>query len=65
MSECQGTLSSQGQEVSEESASCGVVSKGLLAFLGFLLCNAKFSSCLALPDYIRVLITWLVCGSFQ
>ena len=27
------------------------------------LCNAEFSPCWALPDYIRAL--WLVCGSFQ
>ena len=39
----------------------GVVPKGLLTFLGFfvclfLLCNAEFSPCWALPEYIRALI---------
>ena len=33
----------------------GVVPKGFLTFLGFL-CNAEFSPCWALPEYIRTLI---------
>ena len=35
-----------------------VVLKGLLTFLGFFLCNAEFSPCWALPEYIRALIHW-------
>ena len=38
----------------------GVVPKGLLTFLGFFLCNAEFSPCWALPEYIRALI-YLAC----
>ena len=35
----------------------GVVPKGLSTFLGiFFLCNAEFSPCWALPEYIRALI---------
>ena len=37
----------------------GVVPKGLLTFLGFL-CNAEFSPCWALPEYIQAL-THLAC----
>ena len=34
----------------------GVLPKGLLTFLWFFLCNAEFSPCSALPEYIRALI---------